>query len=324
MSGNKILIMRRFFSVLLFLLVIPLHSQYFSNGKDWNFMRIYRPWGITLSGNLYPFGSETKPETAQLLRRDHLMWGFSAGLTYHLRFNNRWGLKFRVLAERTPVYSYRLYIPAAATLENKDFYDNTGNRYAPFSFHMHLGPEVRSFAIERYVLFLGTGADLSYSTGFYEYKQFNDYFFTFFANQPGFKYGFYVQAGWYYRFPWALWETAFVYRHQINGYYQGFYDIKYVNNYDADKGFIKQPANYIGLQFTWYFRKRFVGDGANCPGEVDSRKVKKRRKQQQKAREKARKRNEKMRKKLMRNKRKEQKKQKKNTHHRRKKFLGIF
>ncbi len=315
--------MRRYFFLFLIAIGLSLQAQYFTKGKDWNFSRIYRPWGITLSGNFYPFGYENQPRTFDMMRRTYLMWGFSAGLSLNWNWNNRWGMKFRLLTERTPVYSYRLHIPAQATNENKDLYQITGTHYAPLSFHLQIGPEARSFLIENYVLFLGGGIDLSYSMGFNESRKHNKYFNTVFVNQPGFRYGFYIQAGWYYRFPWALWETAIVYRSNLSGYYEGFYMADFSGTSNNEQGKIFQPADYIALQFTWYFRKKFVGDGANCPGEVDSPKVKKRRKKQQKAREKARKRNEKMRKKLMRNKRKEQKEKNKRKR-RKKKFLGLF
>ncbi len=285
------------------------YAQLFDYSKDFNITRNYRPWGISLSGNLYPFYSQNDLNSGDLINRTHLMWGFSFGLVYNWTWTNHFGMKFRLKAEKMSVYKYKLFIPASETSDGKNFYDNIGS-YAPFSIHLPVTLEYRNFLIENYTLHFQAGMDIAYHWGFNQLKDHNNYLTSTFANPPRFVYDLYFVAGWYYEFPWALWETGVVYRHTLKDYYNGVYTVGNLKNSPDEIGRISQSGKYIGLEFTVYFKKPYV-DNARCAGQVHSKKVLKRRRLEEKAREKARKAEEKAKKKeIKRNKRRTKKKKK--------------
>ena len=305
---------KKWFNLLLLIAFANVQAQVklYKPGNDFDFERPYHKWGITLGGNIYPFyDARPEPSPAMLIPRWYLMWGFHAGLAYRIGFSNHFGLKLNLLAERMPVYSYRLFIPADETPDNQNFYADIGNKYAPFSFHLPVGLEYRNFLIRHYILFARAGVDIGYSLGFNESKRHNTHFLAAYINKPGWQYGMHFSLGWYYQFPWALWETGFVYRKNFNRAYSGIYLVDNYRTVPSNAGWLGQSGDYIGLQFTWYFKKRFVGDDARCPGQVHSKAVLKRKRAQQRAKEKARRRNERMKRKLMRNKRRKQHKKKK-------------
>jgi hypothetical protein len=278
-------------------------QKLFDYSGDFNLFRKYYPLGINASANIYPFYENTPLSTGKLTPKYYLMWGFSAGITYHLRITNHFGLKFALKAERQPVYSYRLFIPSDQTQDGDEFYYNTGNRYAPFMIRFPAGIEYRTFSVERYTFFLQPGIDLGYHFGYNELRQHNQYFSTAFANDASFVFDPYIKAGWYYEFPWGLWQTGFIYRHTLSGYFSGVYNLHNLNSAPAETGIISQPGKYIGLEFVFYFKRPYY-DNARCAGQVHSKKVLKRRRAEQKARERARKAEEKAKKKeIKRNKR---------------------
>lgn len=302
-------IRRHLFILLLILSNTTLTAQrLFDNSEDANIFRQYKPWGINLSFNNYPFFRHTPPATGTLTPRWYLMWGFSAGLTYHVRLTNHFGLKFNLKAEKSPVYSYRLYLPGSETTDGEDFYDNIGNRYAPFMVRLPAGVEFRTFFAHPYVFLFQAGIDAGYHFGFSETSLHNAYFSTAFAVNSAFVFDPYIKLGWYYEFPRALWQTALVYRHALNDYYSGVYAMDNFKNAPPTGGTITQSGSYIGLEFVVYFKRPYY-DNARCAGQVHSKKVLKKRRAEEKAREKARKAEEKMKKKeIKRNKKLKRKK----------------
>jgi hypothetical protein len=301
-----------FLTIISGLIIYQATAQRFDYSQDYNFFRKYHFWGISISANNYPFNRHDEPVTGALVNRWHLMWGISAGINFHWRWNNYLGMKFKPRVEWIPIYSYRLYIPPEQTGDGKAYYDNTGNKYAPLSFHLPVGFEARTFLVDRYTFYLQGGLDLGYRTALTTSFSYNRYLDISLQIGQGFFWAPYISVGWYYEFPWVLWETSFVYRFGLQPAYTGNYFIHHLNTISPFSGRIEQPGGYIGLEFTWYLKKSFIGDDAACPGQVHSRKVLKRRRMEERAREKARKNEEKMRKKEIKRNRKIQRKVKRN------------
>ena len=302
--------MRRILLVWLLILWVPLQAQkrFLDNSKDFNFMSNYRHWGITLGGNLYPFEKHTDPVTGQLTNRYYLMWGFDLGLAYHIRLNNYLGIKLRLTAERAPVYSYLFYVPGNERADGRDYYTRVPGKYAPFSFHLPVGFEVRTFAVPLYIFLFRAGLDVGYVLPPLSLRDYGDHLHVGLAGVPSWQFSPYVAAGWYFRFPWFLWETDIVYRFDLGQpYYQGLYTVDGLQNTPAFGGTITQNGNYIGLQFTWYPFHRNRSGGAECPGKVHSRAIIKQQRLQQKARERAERINERERKRALKHQRRKKK-----------------
>ncbi len=304
--------------ILFVFFVISMNAQLFDTSKDFNLFRKYKPWGIQFSANLYPFYTHTTPSVAELTPLRYMMWGGSAGLVYHLRFTNHFGLKFNLKAEMQPVYSYKFHLNDAQTSDGNDFNDNTGNQYGSFQFRLPVGMEFRSYYMRRYIFFMQAGMDFGYMLGYNKIKSHNTYFQTAFIGKNFFTYDPYVKFGWYYEFPRLLWQTAIVYRHTLKNYYKGGYTVNHMKTAPSETGFISQSGKYIGLEFVLYFKRPDTGE-ADCPGKVHSKKVLKRQRAIQKARRRAEKAEDKIRRKEIKRNRRLKRKNKKNK--KRKKFI---
>ena len=265
------------------------YGQFLDKSKDWNFSENYRHWGLTVAGNLYPFTSTDAMKTGSMDLRWYYMWGFDLGLAYHIRLNNHWGIKLKLTAERMPVYSYRFYLPGNETRDGKSYFTTVANRYAPWSFRLPVGVEYRFFTVPRYIFFLQGGVDIGYVREFFEAKVHNPYLATAFADSGRrLRFDPYVAVGWYYLFPWFMWETDIVYRHHPGApYFNGAYSVTGLQQTADFGGRIAQPGHYIGLRFVWYLHRRNRHAGAECPGQVHSKKVLKRRRAEEKARKRA-------------------------------------
>jgi len=264
-------------------------SQFLDKSKDWNFSENYRHWGFTMAGNLYPFTSTSEPKTGSLDLRWYYMWGFDLGLAYHIRLSNHWGIKLKLTAERMPVYSYRFYLPGDETTDGKSYFTTIPNRYAPWAFRLPVGMEYRFFTVPRYIFFLQGGVDVGYVREFFEAKAHNAYLGTAFADTGRrFRLDPYVAFGWYYLFPWAMWETGIVYRYHPGApYFNGAYAVGNLQKTSSFGGHISQPGHYIGLRFIWYPHRRNRHAGTECPGQVHSKQVLQRRRMEEKAQKRA-------------------------------------
>ncbi len=293
------------------------HAQFKNSSRDYNFLRKYHRWGITLGGNVY-FNNKISPapSTAFMQYQTHLMWGYTLGLAYNIRFSNHFGLRIRLMGDKIPVYKMKYALPSAETADGKAFEDNIRSKGNPWAIRLPVGLEYRNFLIDRYILFFQAGVDAGYVFGFADARTHNAYLSTLFSSSPGFKIDPYFSIGWYYEFPVVLWQTEIIFRpHFGTPYFQGAYASGNYKTAPAEAGLISQQGSYIGLQFTWYLYKPASRVQANCPGSVQSKIVRKRQKAKERAKRRAEKMAEKQRKKAeRRNKRK----------HRRKKRFIIF
>lgn len=283
--------MKKFLLLLVVLWSLSAYGQrrrFLDDSKDFDFTADYTHWGVTLGGNIYPFESHTDLATGRLSNRYYLMWGFDAGLAYHIRLSNYFGIKLRLTAERAPVYSYLFYVPGAERADGRDYYARVPGKYAPWSFHLPVGLEVRTFAVPRYIFLFRAGVDIGYIPALNYARRYGDHLTLVFAGVPTWQFDPYVAAGWYYRFPWFLWETALVYRTGWGKpYHQGGYAVSGLQQTNDFGGLITQNGSYVGLQFTWYFYRKNRKEGAECAGQVHSRKVLRRQKAERKARQRA-------------------------------------
>jgi len=308
-------------TLVLFLMASGTSAQWISGTHEEEFGVKYYPFGISLSADWYPFYSHSPLQTGDLSFRSHMMWGFSAGLAYHWIWNNRWSMKFRLKMERMPLYQYTLFIPAQETQDGKDYYKRV-SAYAPFSFHLPVTVEFRSYAVPRYIFFVQGGIDLGFQNGFIKTGLHPPYLTTTFSGTRIWQWYPRLVIGWYYPFSWVLWETGFVFRYAPQTYYQGEYLIRNLSSTSGFTGYLTQSGQYIGLEFTWYFKRPYITDDVACAGQVHSKKVLKRKRAEEKARRQAQKMEEKARKKEMkRNKRLARERNKRLKKRKKKKFL---
>jgi len=265
--------------------VFPVSAQWIGPGNDDDFTKKFKPWGISLSANWYPEKTAPLFQTGSITERTYLAWGYSAGLAYLWNWNNKTGIKLELKAEKMPLFTYRFSLPASETIDGKEF-SGVAKAYAPFTFHLPVTVEYRSFIIPQYVFYLRAGVDISYRGSLTRTYAANEYFSVSYIQPRGWNFGPVISAGWYYPFERVLWETSFIYRPAYKNYYSGTYIWEPASS-AAETGTITRNGAYVGLEFTWYFRRAFIGDDAQCARKVHSKEVLKRKKKQLKAKRRA-------------------------------------
>ena len=298
------------FGIVLLSWSISVHAQFIDKNQDYNFLRKYRKWGFTAGANLY-YSNGISPalSVAQMQFRTHLMWGYDLGMAYNIRITNHFGVRLNLLYEKIPVYNLSYYLPAGETTDRDPYKTSLISRRNPFALRLPVALEYRNFLMDRYILFFQAGLDAGYLFGFSDSRAHNPYVSTFFQTNASFKFDPYFAAGWYYEFPWILWQTEIVFRPVISlPYFNGAYASGNYKNASSEAGVLTQKGSYIGLHFTWYLPRPASRVQAACAGSVQSKIVRKRQKAQEKAKRRAEREAEKQRRKIAKKKKRKKKK----------------
>ncbi|NPA42832.1 MAG: hypothetical protein GXO27_02230 [Chlorobi bacterium] len=306
--------MRRVPTILIALiLTAPVRGQWFDKSNAYDFASDYHRWGLTLEGGWFPAFGASPPVTGEFRLHRLTALGYGGGLAYNWMWSDRMGLKFRLLATRMPLYKMTIYVPPRESAEGEKWYHRT-RAMAPWMIRVPVSFEVRSFKLNRYVLFAHAGGELAYRPAFTRTFREDPHFAAVYslpaAWQPALEGG----LGWYYPSRTGLWEVSFFYRFSFRTAYEGYYalyiyDLPVLDDNPRYKtgdenpftparlgfplpysGTLYQKGHEAGVRVTLYLKRTRPGDeSSRCGGakSIHSRQVLRRKRMIEKARQKA-------------------------------------
>ncbi len=271
-------------------------QKLFDNSKDFDIFRNYTRWGIQLDALAY-FPAEFD-DPKQFSFQSQYGVGYHFGAVYNFNLNNHFGFQVGALAGQVAAINTYFVLDKDDINADQDYEHKNWPSYSPiFNFSFPVLLEYRNFTIDRYIISVDGGIQVSYTTGATITDAYKNYYQTTVNNPGSWDIDLVAKLGWYFQFKPLMLQTSITYKHRLNDQYTGSYRFENLKNPAPVSGKFVQKGDYIGLSFDFYFHRRAREVEMGCRANTQSAQVKKRQAKAQREKEKARKRQEKIKKK---------------------------